>query len=127
MLNSCALVGKIIKKPEILPNVRKNPKTLMLLETDRPFLNVDGVLETDVFEIELWRGIAQQCADLCEEGDIIGLRGRLYSYQDENGEYRCRVIAETVTFIEKRILANHERQQVRLERQKRKKENKHMS
>lgn len=108
MLNNCMLVGKIVGMPEILPNVKKHPKTILLLETERPFFDLDGELQTDVFRIEVWRGIAQQCRDICDEGDIIGIQGRLESDTDENGILQYKIIAERIAYLQKRILATKE-------------------
>lgn len=103
MLNTCTLVGKVVTKPTILKGATKHPTTTFMLETERPFLSVKNKITVDRFEVEVWRGIAQQVNDICEVGDIIGIRGRLQTKNEKPAS--VIIIAEKIAYIEKRVLA----------------------
>ncbi|MBR3365264.1 MAG: single-stranded DNA-binding protein [Solobacterium sp.] len=103
MLTSCVLVGRVKEKPEITMSARGTTMATLLLETDRPFRNENGSLSHDVFRIILWRGIAEECAQMCEPGSVVAVRGRMQStpYESEDGRtwYNCEIFAEKVSYI----------------------------
>ncbi len=102
MLSSCVIVGKIIKEPEITKTVNGNSIAYIYVETIRPFKSDDGSVNSDVFKILLWRGIAEECQDHCQIGSCVAIRGRLQSnvyVKDEKTFYNCEIIAEKVAYI----------------------------
>lgn len=106
MLNSCNLVGKVKEIPEISTTSKGVPIAHMLVEADRNFRNEDGTLSTDVFKVTLWKGIAEECMDVCKPGSLVAIRGRLKSDSFEtNGKtyYNCEVVAEKVSYLDQRV------------------------
>ncbi len=106
MINTCILVGTVKERPDIRTTSKGNIVADMLVETERMFRSEDGTLPTDVFRVTLWKGIAEECANLCTPGSVIGIRGRLQSERyEKNGVeyYNPSIIAEKVTFISERI------------------------
>lgn len=100
MLNTCVLLGTIREDPVIIRKANQIWCSL-IIETDRPFREADGTLKKDVFDVVIWRGIAEEIAAVSRPGMMIAIKGRMKSEQvGENGktEYRCQVIAEHVTF-----------------------------
>lgn len=64
MLNFMVLVGKVKEIPEIRLTAAGTKIATMLLEVDRGFRNSNGEYDQDVFNVVLWRGVAETCADL---------------------------------------------------------------
>ncbi len=102
MLNQCVLVGRVLEMPRLQKTANGNKVASLLLEVDRSFKNSEGIIEKDVFNIQLWRGIAETCCDVCTPGSLIGIKGRLQAFntqREENTYYNAEVIAERVSFL----------------------------
>ncbi len=102
MLNQCVLVGKVKQVPQLQETANKNKVATLLLEVERSFKNSEGVLESDVFNVQLWRGIAETCCDVCTIGSVIAIKGRIQSFnvqKESNTFYNAEIIAEKVSFI----------------------------
>jgi len=103
MLNQVVLVGRLANDIEL--NVKESGKTVssVVLAVGRSYKNVDGIYETDFIKCTLWNGIAQNTAEYCKKGDIVGIKGHIQtsSYEDENKvkHYNVEVVAEKVTFL----------------------------
>ncbi len=63
MLNQCALVGRVKELPVSKTTSQGNTVAQLVLEVDRNFRNSDGTLSTDLFQITLWKGIAETCVN----------------------------------------------------------------
>ena len=77
----------------------------MSLAIPRSFKNADGVYDTDFVNIKTFDSIAQNTAEYCQKGDIVGVKGRIQtgSYEkDGEKKYAMDVIAEKVTFLSSR-------------------------
>ncbi len=81
MLNQCALVGKIKELPVIKKTANGVVTASLVLEVQRNFRNSHGEIEFDIFSVQVWRGIAEECCEICKVGSVIALRGRLSSRQ----------------------------------------------
>ena len=93
MLNQVTLVGRLVKKPEVVESENK---------TKRSIKNVNGEYETDFIDCILWQNNALNTAEYCNKGDIIGIRGRIQTsvYEKEGTKiYKKEIIAEKVTFL----------------------------
>lgn len=106
MLNQIVLVGRITKELDIKELEDNKKVATMTLAIPRSYKNADGEYETDFINIKVWDGIAQNVSDYCKKGDIVGVKGRLQSYEVENileeKEYKMEVVAEKVTFLSSR-------------------------
>lgn len=101
MLNSCIIIGRIVRIPKLETNDAKTD-FYVIIETDRPFRSEDGTVEKDTMSIRLWRGLAAECCDVCHVGDIIAVNGRIETTIRRNGnkdEYLCQIVAERLTFL----------------------------
>lgn len=103
MFTNFALVGTVAEMPVIINDQNGIADAHVKISCERAYPDVDGVYHYDEFIIYLWRGIAEQCADACQIGSVIGLKGRLESRlaKDEKGElqYVPTLIAERVRII----------------------------
>ena len=103
VLNQTVLVGRLTKDLEIktLDNGKKIVNITVAIP--RNFKNADGEYETDFINCILWNSVAENTAEYCKKGDIIGVRGRLQSssYEKEDGAkvYTTELIAEKITFL----------------------------
>lgn len=98
MLNQIVIVGRLVQDPEIkeLENGRKVCN--ITLAVSRSYKNYNGEYETDFIDCVLWTGIAENTQKYCKKGDIIGIKGRLET-REENDKRILQVVAEKVTFL----------------------------
>ena len=103
MLNQVVLVGRLTKDVETKELEDGKKVSNVTLAIPRAYKNADGVYETDFVECVLWNAIAENTAEYCKKGDIVGIKGRLQvsSYEDDEGskKYNTEVVAEKVTFL----------------------------
>lgn len=103
MLNQVVIVGRLVEKPIVEETENGKKVCNIILAVPRSFKNADGIYETDFIKCILWNTVAENTAEYCEKGDLIGVKGRLETsvYEKDNGEkYRItNVVAEKVTFL----------------------------
>ena len=103
MLNQVVLVGRLTSDLEAKELEDGKKVTNMTLAIPRSFKNADGEYETDFVECTLWNNIAENTAEYCKKGDIVGVKGRLQTsnYEKEDGSkvFKLDVVAEKVTFL----------------------------
>jgi single-strand DNA-binding protein len=104
MLNQIVLVGRVIQLPEIRETSSGAKVATLHLEVDRNFRNSHGEYEKDIFNVTLWRGVAETTIAVCEVGSLVGIKGRIQANSFETKEqkpfYYCEVIAEKVSFLQ---------------------------
>lgn len=93
MLNQIVLVGRItdIRIEEIDDDKKV---AFLKLSVPRPYKNSQGEYDTDVVPVIIYGGIADNVANYCNKGDLVGAKGRVES--DDEG---IKIIAEKVTFL----------------------------
>ncbi len=102
MLNQVVLVGRLVKDVEVRTGENDTKYSFITLAIPRSYKNHDGVYETDFVECILWNIVANNTAEYCKKGDIIGVKGRIESRKvEENGINKTvlQIIAEKVTFL----------------------------
>ena len=114
MLNQIVVVGRLTKSPEVKELEDGKKVTNMTLAVPRSYKNADGEYETDFVECTLWNNIAENTAEYCKKGDIVGVKGRLQTnnYEKEDGSkvFKLDVVAEKVTFLSSRSKDEPERE-----------------
>ena len=114
MLNQVVLVGRLTSDLEAKELEDGKKVTNMTLAIPRSFKNADGEYETDFVECTLWNNIAENTAEYCKKGDIVGVKGRLQTnnYEKEDGSkvFKLDVVAEKVTFLSSRSKDTPERE-----------------
>ena len=103
MLNQTVLVGRLTSDPEIRQLEGGTKVASITLAVPRSYKNVNGEYDTDFIPCVLWKGVAENAAEYCHKGDLIGIRGRIESRKYETEENKTRekteVVAEKLTFL----------------------------
>lgn len=103
MLNQTILVGRLVRDPELYETENGNKMTNITLAVPRSYKNVDGEYETDFVNCILWRGVAENAAEYCKKGDLLGVKGHLQTrtiqLDEENKRHVMEVVAEKVTYL----------------------------
>ena len=106
MMNQIVLVGRLVGDVEVKELESGKRVANAVLAVPRSFKNENGEYDTDFIDIVIWNSIADNTAEYCRKGDIIGIKGRLETnnYETENGGKRksTQVVAERVTFLSSR-------------------------
>lgn len=95
MLNQVVIVGRIANDIKIEKTESGKKYANITLAVTRPFKNMDGEYDTDFISCILWQGIAQNTMDYCNKDDLVGVKGRLETMEDN----RLVLQAEKVTFL----------------------------
>ena len=85
-MNSITIVGRIKEQPVITTTAKGNPISWLLIEADRNFHNDDGSVSQDIFNVMLWKGIAEEVSAACKPGNLVAVRGRLSGDAVERNE-----------------------------------------
>jgi single-strand DNA-binding protein len=103
MFTNFALVGTVKELPVITSDANGLVSAYVTVVCERAFPDMDGIYHTDTFRVSLWKGIAEQCADACRIGSVIGFKGRIECIEkkdDPDGMlYQPQLIAERVRII----------------------------
>ena len=103
MLNHVILVGRLTSTPEVKVSENGKKRSSVVLAVPRNYKNSSGEYETDFVDCVLWTTVAENTAEYCKVGDMIGVKGRLQSRYIENAEgvkkKKTEVVAERITFL----------------------------
>ena len=102
MLNQVVLVGRLTKDPEVVTTESGKKVSTITLAVQRTFKNSEGLYETDFIKCSLWKNIAENTANYCQKGDLVGIKGRVQTreIETENGKHsEMELVAEKVTFL----------------------------
>ena len=105
MLNQIVLVGRLTKDIEVKTGESGVKYSNLSIAVPRSFKNAEGVYDTDFVNIKTFDSIAQNTAEYCKKGDIVGVKGRIQtgSYEkDGEKKFSMDIIAEKVTFLSSR-------------------------
>lgn len=103
MLNHVILVGRLVRTPELQLTETGKKRASITLAVSRGYKNPNGEYETDFLDCTLWTGIAENTAEYCKTGDLLGVKGRLQTWLIDNEDgtryKKVEVVAEKVTFL----------------------------
>ena len=103
MLNQSVLVGRLTSDLEVRETEKGKHISTITLAVPRSYKNENGEYDTDFIDIVLWNSVAENTAEYCHKGDIVGIKGRIQtsSYEAEDGTIRkhTEVVADKVTFL----------------------------
>lgn len=94
MHNMIYLIGRLVSDLEVKETENGKKVSTVNLAVQRSFKNEEGIYETDFIPVRLFDGIATNTAEYCRKGDLVGVKGRLESI-DNN----LIVVAEKLTFL----------------------------
>lgn len=103
MLNQLVMVGRIVRDPELKELDDGKKLSNITIAVPRNFKNSEGIYDTDFIDCTLWGGMAENTAEYCKKGDMVGIKGRIQSTVIEHKEgyktNKLQVVAERVTFL----------------------------
>ena len=103
MLNQVILVGRLVRTPELQLTDNGKKWSMITLAVNRGYKNQNGEYDTDILDCSLWTAIAENTAEYCKSGDIIGVKGRiqtrLIDNEDGTKHKKMEIIADKVTFL----------------------------
>ena len=102
MLNQVVMVGRLLEKPEIKELENGKKVGTITLIVPRCYKNEDGEYEKDFIDCMLWSGIAENTAEYCNKGDVVGVKCRIETIIIDKVKH-TNVIAEKVTFLSSKV------------------------
>ena len=103
MMNNTLLVGRLVAEPEFKEFEGGKRVSNITLAVPRSYKNENGEYEADFIDCVLWDSVAQNTAEYCKKGDLVGVRGRIQTntYETETGEKRkvTQVVADRVSYL----------------------------
>ena len=84
MLNQVIIVGRLTNDITITETEDGKKLTRITLACTRPYKNADGIYETDFIDCTLWATVAENTAEYCHKGYLMGIHGRLQSKMEDN-------------------------------------------
>lgn len=103
-MNQSVLVGRLVRDPEIKELEDGKKVSNITLAVQNTYKNSEGKYDTNFFDVELWNGPAENAAEYCKQGDIIGVKGHLKTdtyEKDGQTHKKTSIVAERVTFLSK--------------------------
>lgn len=94
MLNQVVLIGRITEDIKIKGKEGETKIANLDIAVQRNYKNSEGTYDTDIIKITLWNGVAENVAEYCKKGDLIGIKGRIQTYNNT-----IQIIAEKVSFL----------------------------
>ncbi|MDQ0162582.1 single-stranded DNA-binding protein [Bacillus alveayuensis] len=103
MINQVTLVGRLTRDPEIRYTSEGAAVANITLAVSRKYRNSAGEIDADFVNCTLWRRTAENTANYCRKGSIVGVTGRIQTRNYENNEgkrvYVTEVVADSVQFM----------------------------
>ena len=102
MLNQTVLVGRLVAPIEAKELEDGKKVANMTIAVPRSYKNMNGEYDTDFVDCVLWGGVAENTAEYCKKGDLIGVKGRVETDTYEvDGEKKKKtyVVADRITFL----------------------------
>lgn len=101
MLNQIVLVGRLVQDPEIKELENGQRVSYITLAVPRSYKNADGIYETDFITCMVWNNIADNVKEYCKKGDLLGIKGRIQTRQEEDKNI-IEIVAEKAIFLQNR-------------------------
>lgn len=112
MINRVVMVGRMTRDPELRRTGSGAAVTSFTLALNRNYNSADGQ-QADYISCVVWNKVAENVAQYCSKGSLVGVEGRLRSrtYDNTQGQrvYVTEVVCDSVQFLETR--AQRERNQ----------------
>ncbi|MCC3356182.1 single-stranded DNA-binding protein [Bacillus sp. REN16] len=103
MINQVILVGRLTRDPDLRYTQEGKAVAHVTLAVSRNFKSAGGAIETDFVNCTLWQKTAENTANFCKKGSILGVTGRIQTrnYQNNEGKrvYVTEVLADSVKFL----------------------------
>ena len=103
MINQVTIVGRLTRDPELRKTSEGLSVTSITLAVSRQFRNQHGEIEADFVQCTIWKKAAENTAQYCRKGSVVGVTGRLQTRHYDNKEgkrvYVTEVVAESIRFL----------------------------
>lgn len=114
MINNTVLVGRLTKDVDLRYTQSNVAVATFTLAVNRTFKNENGDREADFINCVMWRQQAENLANWCKKGALIGITGRIQtrSYDNQQGQrvYVTEVVAEQFQLLESKGQGNQGQQ-----------------
>jgi len=110
-LNKVMIIGNVGSEPEMRFTPNGRPVTSFRVATNRVYTTPEGERreETEWFTVVAWNRLAEQCNQFLTKGRLVYAEGRLRTHtwesQDGQKHYRTEIVANRVSFLDKREAA----------------------
>ncbi len=110
-LNKVMIIGNVGSEPEMRFTPNGNPVTSFRVATNRMYTTAEGERkqETEWFTVVAWNKLAEQCNQFLSKGRLVYAEGRLHTRtwegQDGQKHYRTEIVANRVSFLDRRTAA----------------------
>lgn len=102
MQNLFYLIGRLTDDVKVIETEEGKKHSYITVAVQRSYKNAEGIYESDFIDVNLWNGIAQNVAEYCKRGDLIGIKGRIEetSYE-KDGEtiHKTNLVADKISFL----------------------------
>lgn len=101
-MNQTLIIGRLVDNPKVEKTDNGKKVMNMTIAVPRSYKNAEGVYETDFIDCVLWNGIAENTAEYCKKGDMLGIKGKIQTdlYEKDGQKHKStKLIAEKVTFL----------------------------
>ena len=101
-MNKVYLIGNLTRNPEVSETSSGHTVARLSIAVNRDYLE-DGERKADYFNINVWRGQAENCGKYLKKGSKIAVLGSLHnrSYDDKDGNRRIvtDIVASEIEFL----------------------------
>lgn len=112
--NQVTLVGRLTADPEFKILGETKQVVNFTIAVDRVFKDKDGDKVTDFFNIIAWDKTAKFVADYIDRGDLVlvagSMQNNLWIDNNNNTRINTRIVAQTVTSLEKKPLQTQQQE-----------------
>ncbi len=106
MINNVVLVGRMTRDAELRMTQSNTAVASFTLAVNRPFKNQNGEREADFITCVIWRQAAENLANWCKKGSLVGITGNIQTrnYENQQGQrvYVTEVLANNFQLLESR-------------------------
>ena len=102
-MNQTVIVGRLVDNPKLEKTDNGKKVMNMTVAVPRTYKNEKGEYDTDFVDCVLWSSIAENTAEYCKKGDVVGVKGRVQTdLYDKDGQTHKspKLVAEKVTFLQ---------------------------
>lgn len=99
MINNVVLVGRLTRDPELRYTPSNIAITTFNMAVNRNFKNQDGNREADFINCMIWRQQAENFANWCKKGNLVGITGRIQTRSYDNQQGQRVYVTDTNTKI----------------------------
>lgn len=76
-MNNVSLVGRLTKDVDIRYTQNGNATARFTIAVDRSYTNSEGQREADFIAVVAWKKLAENVANYCVKGSLVGLSGSI--------------------------------------------------